>query len=64
MVTRMHFTRWEGNRLVRHKCILPPPNQPWPKTLDTGSAARDFAGTVGLAAAISLALFAMALVWF
>lgn len=53
-------TRWEGNELVRHKCILPPP--PPPPPLDTGCVSRLMAETLGFVAAISLALFALTLV--
>lgn len=59
MVTRIHFTRWEGERLVSQGCILPPPGRPWPRTLDTGSAARQLAATLGWSAAVSLAVFAL-----
>ena len=58
----MHVrTHWKWNLLVRHQQMLPPPH-PKPGPLDIGSAARLVASTVGLAAAISLALFALVLV--
>jgi len=52
-------THWNGDRLVRHKQMLPPPH---PDYLSPGEVARLLASTVGFAAAISLALFALALI--